>query len=158
GAYKNRIIERGDVVIVDLGVIYEGYCSDITRTFHLGPESEEVSKVHEAVSEAKRKAEESIRIGIKVLEVYQVAYEQLALAGYSDHFLHSLGHGVGIEVHEPPRLFKDSEELLVEGMIITIEPGVYFPRKFGVRIEDTILIKRDGIEKLTSAPYDLSLG
>lgn len=157
GACKNRIIEKDDVVVIDLGVIYEGYCSDITRTFYLGSEMDEVSRVYQAVSEAKRKAEELIRIGVKASDVYQVAYEHLASAGYADYFLHGLGHGVGIEIHEPPRLFRDSEEILTEGMVITVEPGVYLPKKFGVRIEDTILIKRDGIERLTSAPYDLAL-
>jgi Xaa-Pro dipeptidase len=158
GAYKNRIIERGDVVVVDLGVVYEGYCSDITRTFYLGSSSDEVSRVYQAVSEAKRRAEDLIRIGVKASDVYRAAHERLASAGYADYFLHGLGHGVGIEIHEPPRLFRDSEEILTEGMVITVEPGVYLPKRFGVRIEDTILIKRDGIEKLTSAPYELALG
>jgi len=158
GAYKNRMIERGDVVVIDLGVIYEGYCSDITRTFYLGSGSNEVSRVHQAVLEAKRRAEELIRIGVKVSDIYHAAHEVLALVGYADYFLHALGHGIGIEIHEPPRLFRDSKEILAEGMMITIEPGVYIPKRFGVRIEDTILVRRDGIEKLTSAPYELSLG
>jgi len=158
GVYRNRMIERGDVVVIDLGVIYEGYCSDITRTFYLGPGSNEVSRVHQAVSEAKRRAEELIRIGVRASEIYHAAHGVLASAGYADYFLHALGHGVGIEIHEPPRLFRDSEEILTEGMVITVEPGVYFPKRFGVRIEDTILIKRDGVERLTSAPYELALG
>lgn len=157
GAYKNRMIEMGDVVVIDLGVVYEGYCSDITRTFYLGSRSEEVFRAHQAVSEAKRRAEEAIKVGVKASDAYRVAHEHLASASYAEYFLHGLGHGVGIEIHEPPKLFKDSDEILVEGMIITVEPGVYFPGKFGVRIEDTILIKRDGIEKLTSAPHDLTL-
>jgi Xaa-Pro aminopeptidase len=158
GAYKNRMIERGDVVVIDLGVIYEGYCSDITRTFYLGSGSNEVSRVHQAVLEAKRRAEGLIRIGVKVSDIYHAAHEVLALVGYADYFLHALGHGIGIEIHEPPRLFRDSKEILTEGMMITVEPGVYIPKRFGVRIEDTILVRRDGIEKLTSAPYELSLG
>jgi Xaa-Pro dipeptidase len=158
GAYKNRMIERGDVVVIDLGVIYEGYCSDITRTFYLGSGSNEVSRVHQAVLEAKRRAEGLIRIGVKVSDIYNAAHEVLALVGYADYFLHALGHGIGIEIHEPPRLFRDSKEILTEGMMITVEPGVYIPKRFGVRIEDTILVRRDGIEKLTSAPYELSLG
>lgn len=157
GVYGNRMIRMGDVVVIDLGVIYEGYCSDITRTFYLGSNSE-VSKAHQAVWEAKCKAEKTIRVGIKASDAYRVAHEHLVLAGYADYFLHGLGHGVGIEIHEPPKLFRDSDEVLIEGMTLTIEPGVYFPRKFGIRIEDTILIKRDGIEKLTSAPHELTLG
>lgn len=159
GSYRDRILERGDVVLIDLGVIYEGYCSDITRTFYLGPEPErEVSGAHEAVLEAKQRAEENLRIGAKASEVYLAAYDRLESLGYGEHFLHALGHGVGIEIHEPPRLFRDSEDLLIEGMILTIEPGLYFPKRFGIRVEDTILVRRDGVERLTSAPYELALG
>ncbi len=158
GSPQNRVMESGDAVVVDLGTVCEGYCSDMTRTFYVGSKpDEELAKVHQAVLEAKLRAEESLKIGITASELYQKAYDQLHSAGYEGYFIHGLGHGVGIEIHEPPRLLKNVNEVLVEGMVLTIEPGVYLPRKFGVRIEDTILIRRDGIERLTTAPYDLCL-
>jgi len=158
GAPGNRTIESGDIVVVDLGVVYEGYCSDMTRSFYVGDKpEEEMIRVYEAVVEAKREAERMAKLGVKAAELYEKAYERLASAGYGEHFLHGLGHGVGIEIHEPPRLKREAEEILSEGMVITIEPGVYLPKKFGIRIEDTLLVLRDGVEKLTSASYELTL-
>ena len=158
GSPKNRIIEPGDVVVVDLGAVYEGYCSDITRTFYVGSEPEgEVARVYEAVENAKREAESAIKIGVKASDLYQKAYEALSSAGYGEYFLHGLGHGLGIEIHEPPSLKPDSGDVLSEGIVITIEPGVYLPKRFGVRIEDSLLVTRDGVERLTTAPYTLEL-
>lgn len=158
GSPGSRVIRSGDVVVIDIGTVYEGYCSDVTRTFYVGSKpNEEVERVYQAVLDAKQKAEESLRIGVTASSLYQSAYDQLASAGYENYFIHGLGHGVGIEVHEPPRLSNSVEEVLSEGMVLTIEPGVYIPKSFGVRIEDTIVVKREGIEKLTHAPYELSL-
>ena len=158
GSPGDRVIEPGDVVVVDLGAVYEGYCSDITRTFYVGskPESD-VARVYETVEKAKHEAEKATRIGVKASELYRKAYETLSSAGYGEYFLHGLGHGVGIEIHEPPSLKPDSDDVLSDGMVITIEPGVYLPRRFGVRIEDSLLVTRDGVEKLTTAPYIFEL-
>ena len=158
GSPRDRVIEPGDVVVVDLGAVYEGYCSDITRTFYVGskPESD-VARVYEIVEKAKCEAENATRIGVKASELYRRAYETLSSAGYGEYFLHGLGHGVGIEIHEPPSLKPDSDDVLSEGMVITIEPGVYLPKRFGVRIEDSLLVTRDGVEKLTTAPYVFEL-
>jgi len=158
GSPINRVMKSGDVVVIDLGVVYEGYCSDMTRTFYVGSKpGEELAKVYQAVWDAKQMAEESLKIGMTASDLYQKAYDQLQSAGFGEYFIHGLGHGVGIEIHEPPKIMKNVDEILVEGMTLTIEPGVYLPGKFGVRIEDTILVKRDGVERLTSAPYDLSV-
>ncbi len=158
GAPRDRVMKKGDVVVVDLGAVYEGYCSDMTRTFYIGSEpDQDVSKIYEIVLNAKKAAESSATIGVKVSELYEKSYEEISSKGYGEYFIHSLGHGVGIEIHEPPRLFKNVDEILSDGMVITIEPGVYLPGKFGVRIEDTILVRRDKVEILTSAPYDLTL-
>lgn len=158
GSPGSRLIRSGDVVVIDIGAVYEGYCSDLTRTFHVGFEpSEEVEKAYQAVLNAKQKAEESLKIGMTASDLYQSAYDQLASAGYREYFIHGLGHGVGIEVHEPPRISRGVEEVLSERMVLTIEPGVYLPKKFGVRIEDTIVVRREGVERLTRAPCELSL-
>jgi len=158
GSPGNRLIRSGDVVVIDIGAVYEGYCSDMTRTFYVGSEpSEEVEKAHQAVLDAKQKAEEFLKIGATASDLYQSAYDQLASTGYGEHFIHGLGHGVGIEIHEPPRISRNVGEVLSEGMVLTIEPGVYFPKRFGVRVEDTILVRREGVERLTRAPYELSL-
>ena len=159
GGLGDRMMKSGDVVVVDLGAVYQGYCSDMTRTFYIGSDPDDkIKEVYEVVSRAKKAAEEAAAIGVKVSELYEKSYEEIASKGYGEYYIHSLGHGVGIEIHEPPRVFRGVDEILSEGLVITIEPGVYLPGKFGVRIEDTILIRRDRIETLTSAPYDLELG
>jgi len=158
GAPGDRMMKKGDVVVVDLGAVYKGYCSDLTRTFYIGSQlQEEVAKVHGVVIDAKLAAETSITIGIRASDLHEKAQKEIDSKGYGDYFIHGLGHGVGIEVHEPPRLSQIGEETISEDMVLTVEPGVYLPGRFGVRVEDTILVRRDGIEILTSAPYELAL-
>jgi len=156
GGPGDRMMKEGDVVVIDLGAVYDGYCSDMTRTIYIGSQPDEkLLEVHETVLKAKQSAESSATIGTKVSTLYEKAFEEIAAKGYGDYFIHSLGHGVGIEIHEPPRIYKNVNEILSEGMVITIEPGIYLPGRFGVRIEDTVLVKRDKIELLTSSSYDL---
>lgn len=153
----DRAMKKGDVVIVDLGVVYRGYCSDMTRTFYIGSRpDEEVLKIYEIVMSAKILAQKELTIGMTASILYEKVYREIDSRGYGDLFLHGLGHGVGIEIHEPPSLSPTGSEILEENMVLTIEPGIYLPRKFGIRIEDTVLVKRDGVEVLTSAPYELA--
>jgi len=157
GAPGNRVMREGDVVVVDLGAVFGGYCSDMTRTFYIGENPpEEVEKIYEAVVEAKRLAEESVKPWTLSLAIYDKVCDRFAAMGYADRFIHGLGHGVGIEVHEPPRISKIGREMIQENMVITIEPGIYLPGKFGVRLEDTLLVEKDGVRRLTSAPYTLT--
>ena len=157
GAPGSRVMRNGDVVVVDLGAVFEGYCSDMTRTFYIGGDPpEEVAKIYEMVLEAKRLAEESVKPWTLSSALYDKVYDRFAAMGYADYFIHGLGHGVGIEVHEPPRISKAGKEMIQENMVITIEPGIYLPGKFGIRLEDTLLVEKDGVRRLTSAPYTLT--
>jgi len=157
GAPGSRVMKEGDVVVVDLGAIFEGYCSDMTRTFYIGKDPpEEIVKIYEMVLEAKKLAEEFVKPWTLSSALYDKVYDRFATRGYADYFIHGLGHGVGIEVHEPPRISKDGKEMIQENMVITIEPGIYLPGKFGIRLEDTLLVEKDGVRMLTSAPYTLT--
>ena len=157
GAPGNRVMREGDVVVVDLGAVFDGYCSDMTRTFYIGENPpEEVRKIYEIVLEAKRLAEESVKPWTLSSALYDKVYDRLAAMGYADRFIHGLGHGVGIEIHEPPKISKIGKEMIQENMVITIEPGIYLPGKFGIRLEDTLLVEKDGVRRLTSAPYTLT--
>ena len=108
------------------------------------------------VLEAKNLAEESVKPWTLSSALYDKVYDRLAARGYANRFIHGLGHGVGIEIHEPPRISKIGKEMIQENMVITIEPGIYLPGKFGVRLEDTLLVEKDGVRRLTSAPYTLT--
>lgn len=143
-------IKYGEPVTIDAGVQYMGYCADMTRSFIIG-RNPEYERVIEDVREAQENALENVKTGIPCRDIDRKARELLDAKGYKGLFIHSLGHGVGLEVHEPPRLSPSSDEELVEGDIVTIEPGVYIKRKYGCRIEDTILVLKDRFEPLTQA-------
>lgn len=147
----DRIIGK-DVVTIDFGARYSGYCSDTTRTLYVGDSSHEVLKVVEAVSEALTVAADLIGDSVKASEPDSAAREVLRKYGLEQYFIHSLGHGVGLEVHERPRLAQGVDDLLVEGMVVTVEPGVYIPGKFGVRLENMVLVKKRGYEFLNKLP------
>ncbi len=131
-------------VIIDLGVKYKHYCSDMTRTFVF---DERIYEVYEAVLEAQKEAIKSIRAGIRAKEIDKVARNVLREYGYEKNFIHSLGHGIGLSVHEHPNLSINSEDILKENMVVTVEPGVY--TDFGIRIEDVVLVKRKGARILS---------
>ena len=150
----DRKILRGDVVVLDYGARYGGYCSDITRTVVVGEPSEEVKKVYETVKEAQERAFQTVRDGIAAGDVDRAARETIVKAGYGEYFTHRTGHGLGLDVHEEPYISPDASTLLREGMVFTIEPGIYLPGKFGIRIEDDVLVKRMGI-RLTKAEREL---
>jgi len=152
GGCGDRIIRRGDLVVIDIGAKYRDYCSDLTRTFIIGKPSTKQMRIYETVREAQSLAVEKAEAGAEAREVDRAARDHISKAGYGDYFVHSLGHGVGLDIHEPPTLGPKSKEVLAEGNVVTIEPGIYVPGFGGVRIEDTVLILKDHAEKLTAAP------
>jgi Xaa-Pro aminopeptidase len=148
------IPEKG-FVVCDFGVILSGYCSDMTRTLHVGRPSAEARRVYEAVREAQQAALEAVRPGKTVGEVDAAARKLLHKRALGKYFTHSTGHGLGLEIHEAPRVAAGQTEVLRPGMVITIEPGVYLPGEFGVRIEDTVVVTESGCEILTKCPKEL---
>ena len=149
GRASSQPIPSGAFVVCDFGVILSGYCSDQTRTVWLGSVPEDAKRTYEAVREAQLAATETVRPGIAVGEVDAAARKVLKKSGLGRYFTHSTGHGVGLEIHESPRVAKGEREILRPGMVITIEPGVYFPGKWGVRIEDMVVVTAGGCEVLT---------
>lgn len=145
----------GDLVLVDFGARWEGYHSDLTRTFFFGRSTEEQRRVYRAVLRAQEAAFEEARAGLPAREVDGRAREVLKEEGLGERFGHGLGHGVGLEVHEAPRLGEEEEEPLEAGMVVTFEPGVYIPGWGGVRIEDLALVTEEGVEVLTSFPKEI---
>jgi Xaa-Pro aminopeptidase len=156
GGCTDRTIRDGDLVVVDIGSTCQSYCSDMTRTFVAGKPSHKQLRIFETVKRAQEKAFEAITAGAKAADVDGVARKVISDAGYGDYFVHGLGHGVGLEVHEAPTLNRFSKETLQAGMVVTDEPGVYLVGYGGVRIEDTVLVQKGGGEKLTVGPYSLT--
>lgn len=155
GKASSQPIPNAGFLILDFGVILAGYCSDMTRTLYLGRVPRGARRMHEAVRQAQSEAVATVRPGTPVGEVDRAARRILTRAGLAGYFTHSTGHGVGLEIHEPPRLARGEQELLVPGMVVTIEPGVYVPRRGGVRIEDMVLVTEQGCEVLTHVPREL---
>ncbi len=149
-----RIPRRG-FVVCDFGVILAGYCSDRTRTVHVGRPSGEARQLYEAVLEAQQAAIEAVRPGVTAAEVDSAARHVLGKRKLARYFTHSTGHGLGLEIHEAPRLAMGQTQKLAPGMVITIEPGVYVPGKWGVRIEDVVVVTSSGCEVLTPTDKEL---
>jgi Xaa-Pro aminopeptidase len=143
-------IAAGCLVVVDWGARLDGYCSDCTRTLATGDLDPEAAEVYELVRRAQQAGLEGVRAGPTGREVDALAREVIEAGGHGERFGHGLGHGVGLEVHEEPRLSKAGEEALVEGNVVTVEPGVYLPERFGVRIEDLVVVGSEGAEVLSS--------
>ncbi len=157
GAYPHaeaseRRLAEGELVTIDWGATYRGYHSDATRTYALGSPPEPSAQILRAVSDAEAAALDAVRPGIKGSELDALARQVLARYGLEDHFIHALGHGVGLAVHEGPRLARGDATLLEPGMVITIEPGVYVPGVGGARVEDLVLVTEEGHRVLTQAP------
>ena len=152
-----REIARGDLVVFDMGAELDGYCSDCTRTFAAGEPEAEGRQVYELVRVAQAAALEAVRPGISGQQADAVARDLIAEAGHGDRFGHGLGHGVGIEVHEGPRLAASSEDELRAGNVVTVEPGVYLPGRLGVRIEDLVVVGEQGNRNLSGLPKDLTV-
>jgi Xaa-Pro aminopeptidase len=140
-----------DIVLVDIGVVFNGYASDMTRTFFFGKPDPRLEKIYDIVLSAQTKSMKAIKPGISCAKAYEVSKKTIDDAGYGDKYLHGLGHGIGLECHEYPRLNAAAKESLFEpGMCVTVEPGIYLPNIGGVRIEDMVLVTKDGHRNLTS--------
>jgi len=150
-----RVVRNGDLITMDFGAIWDGYCSDITRTVVVGKASDRVKKIYGIVLEAQMAAIDGIRAGRACSDIDALARDHIEAKGYGDNFGHGLGHGLGLEVHEGPRLSKKSEETLATGMVTTVEPGIYIPGWGGVRIEDDVVVRDGGFENLTGASKEL---
>ncbi len=147
-----RRFREGDLVVMDFGVRHRGYCSDETVTVPVGEPGEEARKVYRTVLEAQQAALGVLRAGVRLAEVDRAARDVIAAAGYGERFGHGTGHGVGLAVHELPTVNARSGHVAEAGMVVTVEPGVYLPGRFGVRLEDTVVITDTGYEPVTRAP------
>ena len=143
------------MILIDMGVKYKGYCSDMTRTLFTAPPTPEQAKVYEIVLAAQKNTIQKIKPGITGHKAWRLAADPIAKAGYEENFTHGLGHGTGFQIHESPSLAPKSRDKLEARMITTIEPGIYLTNKFGVRIEDIGLITEAGFKNFTSAPKEL---
>jgi Xaa-Pro dipeptidase len=158
GGCTDRKIRKGDLVVLDIGANYQNYRADLTRTVTVGKPSPKQAKIHHLVREAQDRAFQRVRAGVEACDIDAVARELIEREGYGEHFVHSLGHGVGLDIHEPPTLRPGRKDKLKVGNVVTVEPGIYIVEFGGVRIEDTVLVRKGGAEKLTKASYVLKVG
>ena len=153
---SSRRIEEGELVVVDFGAVVDGYCSDMTRTLCVGPpRSPTLARMVEVVAESQRAGVAAVRAGAEASDVDRTCRDVIVAAGWGDAFLHSTGHGVGLDIHEAPTVSATSSDTLADGYVVTVEPGVYLPGHGGVRIEDTVVVTASGCRPLTLAPKDL---
>ena len=152
---RDVTIEKGVLVTIDWGAKLDGYHSDCTRTFATGEVSGEATEIYELVRDAQARASEAVRAGAGAKEVDAASRDPIAAAGHGDHYGHGLGHGVGLDIHEAPRLAPTSDDTLAAGNVVTVEPGVYVPGELGVRIEDLVVVTDDGREVLSSLGKEL---
>lgn len=155
GVPDDTVVEIGDFVTMDFGAVYKGYHSDMTRTVAVGEVSAEQKEIYNIVLQAQKASLEILKKGVSCKEADAAARNIIENAGYGDYFGHGTGHGVGIEIHELPNLSPRSDAILEVGNVVTVEPGIYIPNKFGVRIEDMALITENGYENLTNTPKEL---
>jgi len=157
GDCTDRKIRKREFIVLDVGAKYNNYRADLTRTFMIGKPSPKQKKIYEVVKEAQQKAFEIMKAGVRTRDVDAKARKMIEKAGFGKYFVHSLGHGVGLDVHEAPLLTPESKERLKAGNVVTDEPGIYIVNYGGVRIEDTVLVHKDEAEKLTKATYELAI-
>ena len=155
GVPGESVVKDGDFVLMDYGATYDGYHSDMTRTVCVGKPTEKMEQVYNTVLEAQLKSLEFIKAGVSGSDADKVARDIITNAGYGKMFGHSLGHGVGMEIHETPNASPSSKHIFEENMIVTVEPGIYIPDEFGVRIEDFVIVTADGCENMTKAKKSL---
>lgn len=155
GVATDKVIEEGDMVTIDFGCYYNGYASDMTRTFAVGDPGEELREIYAIVQEANRRVTEAAKAGMTGAELDAVARDYISENGYGDEFGHTTGHGLGLEVHEGPAVSYRNEKELVENNVITNEPGIYVAGLGGVRIEDDLIVKEDGVVNLNSSSKEL---
>ncbi|MFZ6027952.1 MAG: M24 family metallopeptidase [Chloroflexota bacterium] len=154
---SDRRLQRGDLLLFDWGASYDGYISDLTRTFAIGTADEELRRVADVVLQANQAGRNIARAGISASAVDAAARQVIESAGYGQFFIHRTGHGIGMEAHEPPYLHAGNRQALQPGMTFTIEPGIYLPGRGGVRIEDNVVIGENGAETLSSLPRELAV-
>ncbi len=157
GRASEREISSGDLIMIDFGCVFEGYSSDETCTLSLGGFSSEQRRVYTIVKEAHDRAIEMVKPGVKASEIDRVARDVIEEAGYGEYFGHGTGHGIGISIHEKPIISPYCEDVIEEDMVFTIEPAIYIPKWGGVRIEDMVLVTRDGCRVLTKVPKDRNI-
>lgn len=155
GAASDRVIGRDEVVIMDFGCVYRGYCSDQTVTVLTGDAPDGFREAYRRVQESQSRAMKAVAPGMKASDVDRIARDHLATSGLASFFGHGLGHGVGMEVHESPTVSPLSEDVLQEGMVITIEPGVYMPGKYGIRLEDMVVVTDNSCKRLTNLDKEI---
>ncbi len=154
---SDRMIQEGDMVVLDFGGIRNGYGSDITRTVHVGEPTDEERSVFEIVRRAQQAGFEAVRPGVACQDVDRAARTVIADAGYGERFIHRTGHGIGLTTHEPPYIVEGETQPLQPGMCFSIEPGIYLPGRFGVRIEDIVTVTEDGGRRLSNSSHDLRI-
>lgn len=155
GVPGDEEIKRGDFVTFDIGAVYDGYHSDMTRTIAVGEVSDKQREVYELVLKAQLASLDKVKAGVNASEIDKTARDIITQAGYGENFKHSTGHGVGLEIHELPNVSQKSPTILSAGMVITVEPGVYIPESFGVRIEDMVVVTKNGCQNLAKLPKEL---
>jgi D-alanyl-D-alanine dipeptidase len=154
---SDRVIQEGDMVVLDFGGLKDGYGSDTTRTVHVGEPTDEEREVHEIVRHAQQAGYEAVRPGVACQEIDRAGRKVIADAGYGDRFIHRIGHGIGLTTHEPPYMIEGEEHLLEPGMCFSIEPGIYLTGRFGVRIEDIVTVTADGGRRLNQTPREIAI-
>lgn len=150
-----RVIQPGDMVVLDFGGLKDGYGSDTTRTVHVGEPTEEERRVHDIVRAAQEAGFQAVRPGVACQEVDRAARAVITDAGYGEYFIHRTGHGIGVTTHEPPYMIEGEEQPLVPGMCFSVEPGIYLPGRFGVRIEDIVTVTEDGGRRLNNTTREM---
>ncbi|AKN72222.1 peptidase M24 [Streptomyces sp. PBH53] len=151
----DRVIQPGDMVVLDFGGLMNGYGSDTTRTVHVGEPTEEERRVHDVVRAAQEAGVQAVRPGVACQEVDRAARAVITDAGYGEYFTHRTGHGIGVTTHEPPYMIEGEEQPLVPGMCFSVEPGIYLPGRFGVRIEDIVTVTEDGGRRLNNTTREM---
>lgn len=155
GTATDKKFAQHEFITLDFGCLYRGYHSDMTRTVCLGAPTPEMKNVYAVVSEAQQRGCDAVKAGASAKRIDGVSRKYIASKGFGKYFGHSLGHGVGLDIHELPRIAPKSRDMLVSGNVITIEPGIYLPGRFGIRIEDTVIVRSEGCEVLTGSPKEL---
>ncbi|NLN48124.1 MAG: aminopeptidase P family protein, partial [Clostridiales bacterium] len=153
----SRVIEEKDLIILDYGCKYKGYCSDISRTVFVGEPTEEQKKVYEIVLKANMEAEKAVKEGVTAHEVDATAQKVIRENGYGEYILSRTGHGIGIAVHEAPYIRQGNDQVLKTGMAFSVEPGVYIAGKFGMRVEDIVVVDGSGVNVLNKAPKEMTI-